>query len=421
MISYVEQIREKRLKAEQAESAGRYAEASAIYQELVALYYKWSFGAPLEIEKERKAEAKQLELRARNLAKLPAQRPTDEPAQRGNGPSISFPKKEFKLREDEKEFFPIIESFIMATSITWNDIGGLDAEVEAILTALCLSFSRHPANVNLKRSKNILLYGPPGTGKTLIASAACSSMYEASPSSPNASQVHQAAPSFFCVDIANLISKYVGDSSKKINTLFEVAKQLAPSVVFLDEFESISQRRTGEDSAHELRVKAQILTQLDGFSSKDNTDAVLVIAATNRPWDIDSAVLSRFGSKFYIPLPDAKGRERILGIHAKNTGIPIDCSLSTLASDKLTKHFSGRDLSNLFTAAVEHMISSTNRAPSPSDIAKLGMGAMRSHELKVRPLTWKDFELALTTIRPQTSDEEVEQYLRWSKDPSYCP
>jgi katanin p60 ATPase-containing subunit A1 len=421
MGSYVEQIREKRLLADKAEVSGAFSEAAVLYQELAVLYYKWSIGTPYAIEKERKAEAKQLELRARTLAAKTDSNATGTGGQRLDDSNQRPHKSDVALRKDEQELYPIIESFLMTTSITWDDIGGLDQEVETILTALCLSFGRHPTGINLKRSKNLLLYGPPGTGKTLIASATCSSLYEDASDAGKSGLESQRMPSFFSVDIAALISKWVGESSKTIRLLFEVAKKLAPSVVFLDEFESLSQRRTGEDSAHESRVKGQILTQLDGFSSKDNSDSVLVIASTNRPWDIDSAVLSRFGSKIYIPLPNQEGRKRILSILSTSSGIPLDCNLAWLSSDQVTKNFSGRDLSNLFTAAIEQMVSTQNMNPGPSTIAKRGMSAMRNHQLKFRGLVQDDFVAALHVIKPQMNTDDLKHYERWGEDPSYRP
>lgn len=418
MQSYVEQILELRNQIKQFEKAGQLNEAAKCCRDAAVIYYKWSVGVSVETEKERKAEAKNLELQAQNFeqkakGKPAAPKASPKPAQN------ELTKKSLQLGKDEEELLPIIESFLLTTSVSWKDIGGLEDEVTKILTSLALSFCNHPENTNVRRSKNILLYGPPGTGKTLIASATCSSLYEAPQEGQDAVGP---TPSFFAVDLAGLISKWVGESSKTIRLLFEAAKQLSPSVVYLDEFEGISQRRTGDDSAHESRVKGQILTQLDGFSSKDNTYQVLVIAATNRPWDIDAAVLSRFGTKIYIPLPDRSGRKKILNILSESSGIGIKASLlDWLADDAQTKNFSGRDLQNLFTGAVEYMISQYNVNPGPSEVAKQGMYAMRNYMLKFRDLTKADFERILMTIRPQTNDYELAKYKAWEKDPAFRP
>lgn len=420
MESYVEQIRSRRAEIERLEKGRQYQEAAVLCREVAVLYYKWSVGATVATEKERKTEAKIFELKAQRFEGMKGSLKTPRTPVPGKevGREIQS-ERELNLGKDDQELYPTIQSFLMTTSVSWADIGGLDKEVEQILTALTLSFSSHPDHVKLKRSKNILLYGPPGTGKTLIASATCSSLYEAPPAGE---ETDGPTPSFFAVDIAGLISKWVGESSKTIRLLFEAAKQLSPSVVYLDEFESISQRRSGEDSAHESQVKGQILTQLDGFSSKDNTDPVLVIAATNRPWDIDAAVLSRFGAKVYIPLPDIAGRNTILTILAENSGVALSPGTAEwLAADEQTGNFSGRDLQNLFTMALEQMIARTNTHPSPADVARQGMYAMRNYTLQFRPLGREDFTGALARVKPQTTEKELRKYLAWEKDPSYRP
>ena len=421
MYSCAEKIRSKRLEIERLEQNGSYAEAAALCKEVALLYYKWSVGASVAAEQERMSEAKNFELKAKQFEKMKNSHPEQGRGKKQN-PSAGSREHEGmqkKLGKDEEELMPIIQSFLMTTSVSWSDIGGLDNEVEQILTALTLSFSTHPGQINLKRSKNLLLYGPPGTGKTLIASAACSSLYEAP---ENSEDSVGPTPSFFAVDIAGLISKWVGESSKTIRLLFEAAKQLSPSVVYLDEFESISQRRTGEDSAHESRVKGQILTQLDGFSSKDNTDQVIVIAATNRPWDIDDAVLSRFGSKIYIPLPDEASRKTIIQILSQNSGVELSAGVAEwLASDKQTKNYSGRDLQNLFMRTMEYMISQINHSPSPAEVARHGMFAMRNYKIKFRKLEKDDFLAVLHEVRPQTTQVELEMYKAWKADPSFVP
>lgn len=420
MESYVEQIRSRRAAIERLEKDRQYQETAALCREVAILYYKWSVGATVATEKERKTEAKNFELKAQRYETMQSSpKPVRKPVTGREKAKNPEPDKELNLGKDEQELYPIIQSFLMTTSVSWADIGGLEKEVEQILTALTLSFSSHPDHINLKRSKNILLYGPPGTGKTLIASAACSSLYEAPPSGE---ETEGPTPSFFAVDIAGLISKWVGESSKTIRLLFEAAKQLSPSVVYLDEFESISQRRTGEDSAHESRVKGQILTQLDGFSSKDNTDQVLVIASTNRPWDIDAAVLSRFGTKVYIPLPDKIGRKKILQILTQNSGVDLKAGTAEwLTAAEQTKNFSGRDLQNLFTRAMEHMIAEYNQSPSPAEVAKQGMYAMRNYNLQFRTLCKEDFISVLDSVRPQTTESELKKYKAWGMDPSYRP
>ncbi|NCC65165.1 MAG: ATP-binding protein, partial [Spirochaetia bacterium] len=314
--------------------------------------------------------------------------------------------------ESDKELLPVIHSFIQQSDTTWDDIGGLDECLEPILTNQVICFGSHPKDVHLNSNMYVLLYGSQGTGKTLIAKALCNTLQKGSSDTKSAT--------FFNVDCASLISKWSGDSSKLIRLLFNVAREKSPSVVFFDEFEGLSKQRTSTDQAHENRIIGQLLTELDGFSSKSRHSQIMVVAATNKPWYIDNAALGRF-MHMYIPLPDQSGRKKILSLLAASRGIPFSCDLNWLSSDKVTKYYSGRDLKNLYDEAVQRMIIHENRNPSPSEVAKKGIKAIQDYQLNFRPLNKSYLSEALGRVKPQTNEEDLVRYERWKNNPTYRP
>src|SRR5205814_715183 len=148
---------------------------------------------------------------------------------------------------------------------------------------------------------------------------------------------------FYNVKVSSILSKYFGESSKIISELYGTARDTSPSVVFLDEFESLAGQRDASDSGAERRILSTLLSELDGMDSKGRTDLyVLTIAATNRPWDLDNAVLSRFEKKILIPLPDETTRDRILKIHLQKKGFTTDVPYDELV--RLTNGHSGREI-----------------------------------------------------------------------------
>ena len=190
--------------------------------------------------------------------------------------------------------------------------------------------------------KGICMFGPPGTGKTMLAKAIAT----------------QGRTRFFNVSASSLGSKWKGESEKLVRILFEVARFYAPSTIFFDEIDALASQRGGSGE-HEAsrRVKSELLIQMDGVSGTSSAGAneaadeeeaaktVMVLAATNRPWDLDEAIRRRLEKRVYIPLPTAAGRRNLFEINLK--GIDLD---STVAFDELvtrTEGYSGADLANV--------------------------------------------------------------------------
>jgi len=221
------------------------------------------------------------------------------------------------------------------SNIAYEDIGGLRDELQRVREMIELPL-RHPElfrRLGITPPKGVLLYGPPGTGKTLIAKAVA----------------NEAGASFYSIQGPEIISKYYGQSEEKLREKFDEAEKNAPSVIFIDELDSIAPKRDEVQGEVERRVVAQLLTLMDGLSSRGN---VIVIAATNREDSIDGALRrpGRFDREIEIGVPDRIGRKEIMEIHTR--GMPIagdDISRSRLLDEfaAVTHGFVGADLAAL--------------------------------------------------------------------------
>lgn len=177
--------------------------------------------------------------------------------------------------------------------------------------------------------KGVLLYGPPGTGKTLLAKAIAST----------------GQTTFMNISAANLASKWRGESEKLVRLLFSMARFYQPSTIFFDEIDAIASERTAGTHESSGKVIAELLTQIDGFSSVDENgekQKVTIIAATNLPWMIDPGVLRRLEKRIYVPLPKRSGIEKLYQINCKN--IKLEEKIDWEKIYKKSKHYSGADI-----------------------------------------------------------------------------
>ncbi len=268
------------------------------------------------------------------------------------------------------------EVMVQVPTLRWEDVGGLDASRDKLREGVELPL-KHPEafkRLGIRPAKGFLLYGPPGTGKTLLAKATA----------------RESEANFISVKSSDLLSKWYGESEQQIARLFARARQVAPTVIFIDELDSLVPARgagMGEPQVTE-RVVNTILAEMDGLEELNN---VVVIGATNRPNLIDPALLrpGRFDELIYVGVPDAAGRERILAIHAKGMPLAADVDLKALA--ERTMRFTGADLEDL-----------TRRA---------GLAALR-RGLESAEVTMADFEFALTETRASVTDEMLTDYER---------
>ena len=273
---------------------------------------------------------------------------------------------------------------------TWEDIGGLKEVKTVMKEAIILPFI-HDKPPFIKSHRTILLYGPPGTGKTLLAKAACNML----------------DGTFFDARPSSLFSKYFGESSKIINTLFSKAKEMQPSVIFIDEIDSLAIKRDADMDDSTRRVIAQLLTEIDGFNTTKE-DRILIIGATNKPWDLDEAIISRFQKRIYVPLPDKQARERIFQIHLSSAELD-GISYEELA--EMSEGFSGRDIANLCQEAIIKMVREEN-----PELEQLNVYELERYSLKYRKLVKEDFEEAFKKIRPTVKSYDVKRYERWGQE-----
>ena len=374
--------------------------AASAYEKAANLISMWAEQA---MGREAEQRRKKMALGYRELAKKlrAGEVVPGTPAPTGDGSGTSKEPAEAKGGRDS-ELRSIVSNLTHASSITWKDIGGLEKTKDEIKFALGMTLAKQPANITLTAWTKILFYGPPGTGKTLLAAA-----------TSNAVRSTEGVPSvFYNVKVSSILSKYFGESSKILGELYGTARDTSPSVVFLDEFESLAGQRDAGDSGAERRILSTLLSELDGMDSKGRNDIyVLTIAATNRPWDLDSAVLSRFEKKILIPLPDERARAAILAIHLDKKGFKSEIPLAEVAT--MTDNYSGREVERFCKEVTTGMVEEMNG--EIPDLVDKGLDQVRTYRLKVRPLTREDFESAARVIHPQTTAEEMKKYYEWKE------
>ncbi|RKF56386.1 Spastin [Erysiphe neolycopersici] len=292
------------------------------------------------------------------------------------------------------------EIVIEGDQVNLDDVVGLDNAKSALKEAVVYPFLRPDLFMGLREpARGILLFGPPGTGKTMLAKAIAT----------------ESKSTFFSISASSLISKYLGESERLVKALFKVAKALAPSIIFVDEIDSLLSSRTGSGE-HEStrRVKTEFLIQwsdLQRVASERNPDEklnyqkdvnrVLVLAATNLPWAIDEAARRRFVRRQYIPLPEGKTRAaqfRKLLNHQKHEldGTEIQKLVY------LTEGFSSSDITALTKDA----------AMGP--LRSLGEAILIAPIENIRPIRFVDFESSLASIRPSVSPEGLQAFEDWA-------
>ncbi|KAG7484423.1 hypothetical protein MATL_G00049160 [Megalops atlanticus] len=280
-------------------------------------------------------------------------------------------------------------------NIHWDDIADLEDAKKLLREAVVLPMWMPDFFKGIRRPwKGVLMVGPPGTGKTMLAKAVAT----------------ECGTTFFNVSSSTLTSKYRGESEKLVRLLFEMARFYAPTTIFIDEIDSICSRR-GTSDEHEAsrRVKSELLVQMDGvggaLENDDPSKMVMVLAATNFPWDIDEALRRRLEKRIYIPLPTAKGRAELLRINLREVEVAPDVDLALIA-EKI-QGYSGADITNVCRDASMMAMRRRIQGLSPEEIR-----ALSKEELQM-PVTMEDFELALKKISKSVSAADLEKYQSW--------
>ncbi|XP_069695966.1 katanin p60 ATPase-containing subunit A-like 1 [Periplaneta americana] len=313
-------------------------------------------------------------------------------------------KEKEEIEEEEKRFegsgydrdlIDMLERDIVQKNpnIRWDDIADLHEAKRLLEEAVVLPMWMPDFFKGIRRPwKGVLMVGPPGTGKTMLAKAVAT----------------ECCTTFFNVSSSTLTSKYRGESEKLVRLLFEMARFYAPSTIFIDEIDSLCSRR-GSESEHEAsrRVKSELLVQMDGIStnSEDPGKIVMVLAATNFPWDIDEALRRRLEKRIYIPLPNGDGREALLRINLREVKLDPDVDLKDVAM-KL-KGYSGADITNVCRDASMMSMRRKIAGLRPDQIKQLP-----KEELDL-PVSVRDFEEALAKCNKSVSKEDLDKYVKW--------
>jgi transitional endoplasmic reticulum ATPase len=278
------------------------------------------------------------------------------------------------------------EVFVEVPDTSWDDVGGLGDTKERLRETIQwpLEYPEVFEELDMQAAKGVLMYGPPGTGKTLLAKAVA----------------NEAQSNFISVKGPELLNKYVGESEKGVREIFEKARSNAPTVIFFDEIDAIAgeRGRNSGDSGVGERVVSQLLTELDGIESLED---VVVIATSNRPDLIDSALLrpGRLDRHVHVPVPDEDGRRKILEVHTRNKPLADDVDLDKLA--RKTEGYVGADIEALTREASMAASRAFINSVSPEEVGE-SVGNVR--------VTMDHFENALDEVGPSIDDETRERY-----------
>jgi transitional endoplasmic reticulum ATPase len=268
----------------------------------------------------------------------------------------------------------IREVFVEVPDVNWGDVGGLGKVRQKLIEVVewPLRYPQLFQEANVRPPKGILLSGSPGTGKTLVAKALA----------------HESEVNFISIKGPELMSKYVGESERGVREVFRKAKQASPCILFFDEFDAlVPERGLGDNSQATERVISQFLTELDGL---EELKGVLVLAATNRKDLIDAAILrpGRFDFVLEFPVPDAKARREIFGIHTKGKPMTSDVDLGVLAEE--TDGLSGAEIEVICREAAMLAIRESIRSENRENKLQISKG---------------HFNLAINWLKAQKGEE----------------
>jgi len=299
-------------------------------------------------------------------------------------------------------------------NIKWEDVAGLEAAKEALKEAVILPI-KFPHLFTGKRQpwKGILLYGPPGTGKSYLAKAVAT----------------EANSTFFSVSSSDLVSKWMGESERLVKQLFNLARENRPSIIFIDEIDALCGPRGEGESEASRRIKTELLVQMDGVGN--DSKGVLILGATNIPWQLDAAIRRRFQRRVHISLPDQPARMRMFEIAVGTTPCELKADdYKTLG--KLSEGYSGSDIAIAVQDALMQPVRKIQTAThykkvdvdgmekltpcSPGDAGAIEMNWVQvdTEQLLEPPLQVKDFIKAIKSSRPTVSGEDLKRSAEWT-------
>ncbi|MEM2020872.1 MAG: ATP-binding protein [Zestosphaera sp.] len=269
--------------------------------------------------------------------------------------------------------------------VGFNEVAGLDSVKRALYESIIYPTKR-PDLFPLGWPRAILLYGPPGCGKTYVAAAA----------------TNEIDGIFIHVDAASIMSKWLGESERKVAAIFNKAREISsrdqkPVIIFIDEVDSLFGTFSSEIGG-EVRVRTQFLKEMDGLQDKGNAQRlVYVIAATNKPWKLDEAFIRRFQKRVYVPLPDRESRKQLLNLYTSSLKLSPEVSLDELA-----------DVLESYTASDIRDIVMSAHLRTVRDFFSKGGGSGDP-----RPIRKEDFMEAIKERRPSVNKELIKVYESW--------
>ena len=304
----------------------------------------------------------------------------------------------------DADLIMMIENSVISQNpnISFDDIAGLEEAKDSLrMNVICpLTMTEYFKKIRTP-PKGMLLYGPPGTGKTMLAKA-----------------IATTGKTTFCyVHPTVLASKWRGDSEKLVRILFEMARFYAPTTIFIDEIDSLLSSRSSNEHESSRKVKVQFFIEIDGVCSGNaNEDGsipkVFILGATNRPWDLDEAILRRLTKRIYIPLPNEEARHQLFRLKMKGINLSDDIDYNHLV--KATENYNSDDIESVCkdaaTAPFQKMFSTLTGKETEEEMKKI------EKDLLEEPITMQDFNNALKKIAPSSSTQFLSEYEKWTKE-----
>jgi len=307
-----------------------------------------------------------------------------------NANAAKAPDRPRSGSKDDEKLRDMILSEVLdeRPSISWDGIAGLHKAKQALQELVILPALRSDLFQGIRApARGLLLYGPPGNGKTMLAKALA----------------HEAKATFFSLSASSLTSRWMGEGEKLVRTLFAIARERAPSVIFLDEIDSILSARSAGEHEASRRLKTEFLVQFDGMAGQEAH--VVVIGATNRPQELDDAVRRRLEKRIYIPLPDTRGRAALLGHVLKDGNARTALRTEDVQEIAHATHgYSGADLTALCREAAMQPL---------REIGQRMLASIRAED--VRPVTIGDFAHAMVVVKPSTDKSQIAEFDSWTR------
>eukprot|EP01084_Bolivina_argentea_P290674 499352_1 len=416
-------------QAVQKDNAEEYEAALSLYSQgiqylMTGLKYEKNQKVVSAIKEKVQKYLKRAEDIKTSLADPPKKKKKKQKSKSGGGSKNNDDSDEDKEEDEDlaKLKGSLAGAIVMETpNIKWSDVAGLETAKQLLKEAVILPI-KFPQLFTGKRKpwEGILLYGPPGTGKSYLAKAVAT---EADNST------------FFSCSSSDLVSKYVGESEKLVKNLFVMAREKKPSIIFIDEIDSLASKRSDNEQDNTRRIKTEFLVQMQGVG-KDSR-GVLTLGATNCPWDLDPAIRRRFAKRIYIPLPEKEARQIMFRIHVGDTPNNLSDQDYSIMAEK-TDGFSGSDISGVVQDALMEPVRTMQTAthfkkckdpdnlvdyiwlpctPATSGSKKMSLMEIPDEEqdfVRAEALKLAHFLRTLRDAKPSVGEEDIKRHIDWT-------